>query len=73
MFCGLGEMTFGLVYASFRLPESQALKMTFFAPWNLSHTWAEIRNKWIVEILRKRDTFLKSTTSLEAKFRNVFE
>ena len=32
MFWGLGEMTFGLVYASFRLPEWQALKMTFFAP-----------------------------------------
>ena len=26
-----------------------------------------------VEILRKIDTFLKSTTSLEAKFINVFE
>ena len=32
MFWGLGEMTFGLVYGSFRLPEWQALKMTFFAP-----------------------------------------
>ena len=29
---GLVEMTFGLVYASFSLPEWQALKMTFFAP-----------------------------------------
>ena len=33
MFWGLVEMTFGLVYASFSLPEWQALKMTFFAPW----------------------------------------
>ena len=35
MFLGLVEMTFGLVhvYASFSLPEWQALKMTFFAPW----------------------------------------
>ena len=30
---GLVEMTFGLIYASFSLPEWQALKMTFFAPW----------------------------------------
>ena len=26
-------MTFGLVHASFSLPEWQALKITFFAPW----------------------------------------
>ena len=32
MFLGLVEMTFGLVYASFSLPEWQALKMTFLAP-----------------------------------------
>ena len=32
MFLGLVEMAFGLVYASFSLPEWQALKMTFFAP-----------------------------------------
>ena len=32
MFWGICEMTFGLVYASFRLSEWQALKMTFFAP-----------------------------------------
>ena len=30
---GLVEMTFGLVYASSSLPEWQALKITFFAPW----------------------------------------
>ena len=29
---GLVEMTFGLVNASFSLPEWQAVKMTFFAP-----------------------------------------
>ena len=33
---GLVEMTFGLVNASFSLPEWQAVKMTFFAPWLLS-------------------------------------
>ena len=32
-FEGLAEMTFGLVNASFTLPEWQAVKMTFFAPW----------------------------------------
>ena len=31
-FLGLAEMTFGLVYNSFSLPEWQDLKMTFFAP-----------------------------------------
>ena len=31
-FLGLVEMTFGLVYNSFSLPEWQDLKMTFFAP-----------------------------------------
>ena len=30
---GLVEMTSGLVNASFSLPERQAVKMTFFAPW----------------------------------------
>ena len=29
---GLVEMTFGLVYSRFSLPEWQALKMTFLAP-----------------------------------------
>ena len=32
MFLGLVEMTFGLVYSRFSLPEWQGLKMTFFAP-----------------------------------------
>ena len=32
MFLGLVEMTFGLVYSRFSLPEWQALKMTFLAP-----------------------------------------
>ena len=31
-FLGLVEMTFGLVHASYRLPEWQAVKLTFFAP-----------------------------------------
>ena len=33
MFFGQVEMMFELVYSSFSLPEWQALKMTFFAPW----------------------------------------
>ena len=35
-FLGLVEMTFGLVNVSFSLPEWQAVKMTFFAPWLLA-------------------------------------
>ena len=42
-FLGLVEMTFGLVNVSFSLPEWQAVKMTFFAPWLLAlliaHWW----------------------------------
>ena len=34
-FLGLGEMTSGLVNARFSLPEWQAVKMIFFAPWPL--------------------------------------
>ena len=33
MFLGLVEMTFGLVYSCFGLPEWQPLEMTLFAPW----------------------------------------
>ena len=32
MFLGLLEMTFGLVYSNFSLPEWQALKVTIFVP-----------------------------------------
>ena len=32
-FLGLVEMTSGLVNASFSLPEWQAVKIIFFAPW----------------------------------------
>ena len=34
-FLGLVEMMFGLVNVGFSLPEWQAVKMTFFAPWIL--------------------------------------
>ena len=34
IFLGLVEMMFGLVNVSFSLPKWQALKMTFFAPWD---------------------------------------
>ena len=34
-FLGLVEMNFGLVNASHSLPEWQAVKLTFFAPWEL--------------------------------------
>ena len=32
IFFGLVKMTFGLVHASYSLPEWQAVKLTFFAP-----------------------------------------
>ena len=35
IFWGLVEMTFGLVHASYCLPEWQAVKLTFFAPCHL--------------------------------------
>ena len=35
---GLVEMTFGLVYANFSLPEWKALKMTFLHPGNVLPT-----------------------------------
>ena len=34
-FGALVEMTFGLINASFSLPKWQAVKMTFFAPWEI--------------------------------------
>ena len=36
-FLGLVEMTSGLANASFSLPELQAVKMIFFAPWVNCH------------------------------------
>ena len=35
-FLGLVEMMFGLVNVSFSLPEWQAVKMIFFAPWKVN-------------------------------------
>ena len=35
-FLGLVEMMFGLVNVSFSLPEWQAVRVTFFAPWLIS-------------------------------------
>ena len=40
-FLGLAEMTSGLVTASFSLPEGQAVKMIFFAPWCKRNTTKE--------------------------------
>ena len=56
-FLGLVEMMFGLVNVSFSLPEWKTVKMTFFEPWNLSHAWAEIRNKWIRGNFKKKRHF----------------
>ena len=33
-FFGLVKMTFGLVDVGYSLPEGQAVKLIFFAPWN---------------------------------------
>ena len=38
-FLGLVEMTCGLVHASYSLPESQAVKLTFFAHCNVTAQW----------------------------------
>ena len=43
-FWGLVEMTFGLVNASFSLPEWEAVKMTFFAHWNPTHKTKELQH-----------------------------
>ena len=45
VFYGLVEMTCGLVHANYSLPEWQAVKLTFFAPW-LTGKNAEARNSW---------------------------
>ena len=41
-FLGLVEMTSGLVNASFSLPEWQAVKMTFFAPFSISFIFLDV-------------------------------
>ena len=42
-FLGLVEMMFGLVNVSFSLPEWQAVKMTFFAPWSTMQKGATLQ------------------------------
>ena len=44
-FLGLVEMTSGLVNVSFSLPELQAVKMIFFAPWVNCHKSLKQRTK----------------------------
>ena len=41
---GLVEITCGLVHASYSLPEWQAVKLTFFAPW-VCHQRARVLRK----------------------------
>ena len=58
-FLGLVEMMSGLVNASFSLPEWQALKMIFFAPWVLLlFVFVIIHAKGAV--CMAQDSFLKS-------------
>ena len=52
MFLGIVEMTFGLVNASFSLPEWHTVKMNFFAPWSLDVTFGystqtSCLNNWV--------------------------
>ena len=54
MFLGLVEMTFGLVYASFSLPEWQALKVTFFAPWPYLRFEKQVYRNYCTDIPVKR-------------------
>ena len=45
IFFGLVKMTFGLVDASYSLPEGQAVKLTFFAPcWHSCFTILDVRS-----------------------------
>ena len=43
MSLGLVEVMFELVNVSFSLPEWQAVKMTFFAPWPTSYSWLRLQ------------------------------
>ena len=47
---GLVEMTFGLVNASFSLPEWQAAKMIFFAPCMMSFVKKKRAEKMLLEL-----------------------
>ena len=48
MFLGLVEMTFGLIYSSFSLPEWQDLQMTWVSPFAGSPSYVDI--VWMVQI-----------------------
>ena len=54
-FCGLVEMMFVLVNASFSMPERQAVKMTFFAPCSGydqdTETWISPSQDGIINII----------------------
>ena len=43
IFLRLVEVTFGLVHASYSLPEWQAVKLTFFTPWGLYFNFSKRR------------------------------
>ena len=48
MVWGLVEITFGPVHASNSLPEWQAVKLTFFAPWSNLLTFTNTSKTWIL-------------------------
>ena len=48
---GLAEMTCWLVHTSYSLPEWQAVKLTFFAPWGLITFIENKRNSQLLDFL----------------------
>ena len=56
-FLGLVEMMFALVNVSFRLPERQAVKMTFFAPYTTGDTV-----NWFQEVVSSIHTLTVNKT-----------
>ena len=74
---GLVEMTSGLVNATFSLPEGQAVKMIFFAPWiypfytmNRKHC-GDKELGWILGLILQK-IMSPSSKSSESKIENAW-
>ena len=78
---GLVEMTFGLINASFSLPKLQAVKMTFFAPWeikfkpriNLNHNIIHVTLLKLLLHIQYPQLLPISLTILETKLQTSLE
>ena len=78
---GLVEMTFGLINASFSLPKWQAVKMTFFAPWeikfkpriNLNHNIIHVTLLKLLLHIQYPQLLPISLTILETKLQTSLE